>query len=96
MPPDCVVTALSFHVDEGKALPRPSAPHGRPVATIPLLEAAKLALHEAMLAARVSNVELGRRLNMDETAVRRLRGPPRRSHIGRSRWPCAIPASGWK
>ena len=80
--PDALVTALSFYVDEGRPLPRPSAPRGRPVVAVPPLEAAKLALHDAMLAAGVSNVELARRLGTDEKAVRRLRDPLHRSHIG--------------
>ncbi len=46
------------------------------------LEAAKAALHNAMLAASVSNAELARRLGADEKSVRRLRDPPHRSHIG--------------
>jgi hypothetical protein len=35
-----------------------------------------------MQAAGISNVELGRRLDLDEKAVRRLRDPLHRSHIG--------------
>jgi antitoxin HicB len=35
-----------------------------------------------MVAAKISNVELGRRLGLDEKAVRRLRDPLHRSHIG--------------
>jgi antitoxin HicB len=78
---DALVSALSIYVDDGRALPRPSAANGRPVISVPVLEAAKLALHDAMLSARVSNVELGRRMNMDEKAIRRLRDPLQRSHI---------------
>ena len=48
----------------------PSAARGRPVAMVPPLVAAKLALHDAMLAAGVSNVELGRRLDLTDGAVR--------------------------
>jgi antitoxin HicB len=76
------VTASSFYVDDIRALPAPSAARGRPVATVPPLVAAKLALHGAMLAAGISNVELGRQLGLDEMAVRRLRDPLHRSHIG--------------
>lgn len=79
---DALVTALSFYTDDAKPLPAPSAARGRPVAVVPPLVAAKLALHDAMLAAGVSNVELGRRLGVDEKAVRRLRDPLHRSHIG--------------
>ena len=79
---DALISALSFYADEGKPLPRPSPAHGRSVVSVTALEAAKLALHDAMLAEKISNVELGRRLNLDERAVRRLRDPLYRSHIG--------------
>jgi antitoxin HicB len=79
---DALVTALSFYTDDARPLPVPSAARGRPVAMVPPLVAAKLALHGAMLAAGLSNVELGRRLDLDEKAVRRLRDPLHRSHIG--------------
>ncbi len=77
-----LVAALSFTTDDSTPLPISSAARGRPVALVPPLVAAKLALHDAMLAAGVSNVELGRRLNLEEKAVRRLRDPLDRSHIG--------------
>jgi antitoxin HicB len=77
-----LVTALSFYTDAGQPLPRPSAAYNRPVAIVPTLVAAKLALHDAMLAAGISNVVLGRRLGLEDKAVRRLRDPLHRSHIG--------------
>jgi len=79
---DALVTALSFYTDEARPLPVPSPAHGRLLALVPALGAAKLALHEAMLAQGISNVELGRRLGLDEKQVRRLRDPLHRSHIG--------------
>jgi antitoxin HicB len=79
---DALVAGLSFYVDDGNSLPVPSPAGGRPVALVPPLVAAKLALHDAMLAAGSSNVELARRLGLDEKAVRRLRDPLHRSHIG--------------
>ncbi len=79
---DALVAALSFYTDDAKPLPIPSPARGRPVALVPPLVAAKLALHDAMLAAGISNVELGRRLDLEEKAVRRLRDPLHRSHIG--------------
>lgn len=79
---DALVSALSFYVDEGQRLPRPSAANGRPLVSVTVLEAAKLALHEAMAEAGLSNIELGRRLGKDERAIRRLRDPLHRSHIG--------------
>jgi antitoxin HicB len=82
MAEDALVTALSFYTDDGQPLPRPSAASNRPVAIVPSLVAAKLALHDAMLAAGISNVVLGRRLGLEDKAVRRLRDPLHRSHIG--------------
>jgi antitoxin HicB len=79
---DALVSALSFYVDDGRALPQPSEPRGRPTIAVTVLEAAKLALHDAMVTAKISNVDLGRRLSLDEKAVRRLRDPLHRSHIG--------------
>ena len=79
---DALVSALSFHVEDGQPLPRPSAVKGRPLVSVTALEAAKLALHEAMAEARMSNVEMARRLGKDERAIRRLRDPLHRSHIG--------------
>src|SRR5580692_8260530 len=79
---DALVTALSFYTDDAKPLPTPSAARGRPIAMVPPLVAAKLALHDAMLAAGISNVELSRRAGQEEKAVRRLRASLHRSHIG--------------
>ncbi len=79
---DALVTALGFYTDDGKKLPVPSAAQGRPVTVVPPLVATKLALHDAMLAAGLSNVELARRMDLDEKAVRRLCDPLHRSHIG--------------
>ncbi|MBX9698129.1 MAG: Lrp/AsnC family transcriptional regulator [Acetobacteraceae bacterium] len=80
--PDALATALSGYVEEGRRLPQPSPARGRPVVAVPVLAAAKLALHEAKLAARISNVELGRRLGIGEKEVRRLLDPLHRSHVG--------------
>lgn len=79
---DALVTALSFYVDDDQPLPRPSRPRSRPVVVVPALEAAKLALHDAMLEAGLSNVELGCALGLDEKAVRRLRDLLHHSHVG--------------
>jgi antitoxin HicB len=79
--PDALVSALSFYVDDDHALPPPSPARGRTLIAVPALEAAKLALHDAMLSTHVSNVELARRLALDEKSVRRLRDPLHRSRI---------------
>ncbi len=79
---DALVTVLSAYVDEGRSVPAPRPARGRPVVAIAALEAAKLALHNAMLSAGVSNVALARRIGSDEKSIRRLRDPLHRSHIG--------------
>lgn len=82
MAEDALVTALSFYTDGSRPLPAPSPARGRPVAAVPALAATKLALHDAMLAAGLSNLDLARRLGVDEKIIRRLRDPMHRSHIG--------------
>ncbi len=81
MAEDALVTALSFYTDRAERLPHPSPAHGRPLAYMPPLVAAKLALHNSMLAAGVSNVSLARQLGTDEKTVRRLRDPLHQSRI---------------
>lgn len=81
MAEDALVTALSFYTESAERLPRPSPSRGRPLAYVPPLVAAKLALHDAMLAAGVSNVALARQLGIDEKAMRRLRDPLHHSRI---------------
>ena len=66
MAEDALVTALSFYTDDAKSLPHPSPARGRRIAHVPPLVAAKLVLHDAMLAAGVSNVDLARRLGVDK------------------------------
>jgi len=78
---DALITALSFYTDNGERLPRPSPAHGRRLAYVPPLVAAKLALHDAMVTAGVSNVALARQLGTDEKTVRRLRDPLHQSRI---------------
>jgi antitoxin HicB len=81
MAEDALVTALSFYTDDGEPLPLPSPANGRSLAHVPPLVAVKLALHSAMLATRVSNVALARRLGVDEKIVRRLRDPLHKSRM---------------
>src|SRR5579872_4578934 len=78
---DLFVTSMSSYVEDGKSTPAPTAAKGRKLIAVPVLEATKLALHDAMLRAKISNVELARRMGCDEKAVRRLRDPLYRSHI---------------
>lgn len=79
---DALISALASYVEDDRATPSPSKPRGRPLIGVTALEATKVALHDAMLAAGISNVELAHRLGLDEKALRRLRDPLRRSGIG--------------
>lgn len=81
MAEDALVTALSFYTDRAEPLPRPSPTHGRALAYVPPLVAAKLALHDAMITAGASNVALAQQLGTDEKTVRRLRDPLHQSRI---------------
>ena len=78
---DALVSMVAALVEDNQPIPRPSLARRRPLVSMPALAAAKLALHDAMVSARMSNVELGRRLGLDEKQVRRLRDPLHRSHI---------------
>jgi len=78
---DCLIAALGGYIRLGRRVPRPSPARGRPVAILPPLVAAKLALYEAMRAERISGSELARRLGLQENAVRRLLDLDHRSHL---------------
>jgi antitoxin HicB len=79
---DALISALSIYVEENRPNPKPSPARGRHLVLVTALEAMKLALHDAMLAAGISNRGLAGRLGVDEKAVRRLRDPLQRSSIG--------------
>lgn len=70
---DALASMLAEMCHQGLALPVPSAARGRPMVTVTALEAAKLALNEAMRERGISNVALAALLGVDEKAVRRLR-----------------------
>ena len=78
---DCLIAALGGYIKLARKIPRPSPARGRPVATLPPLVAAKLALYEAMRAQSITRTELARRLGLQENAVRRLLDLDHRSHI---------------
>ena len=80
---DCLIAALGGYMVAKQAIPQPSKiKRGHVSVVLPILAAAKLALYEAMRTSNVTNVELGRRLEISEGAVRRLVDLDHRSHIG--------------
>ena len=78
---DCLIAALGGYLKLGRAIPRPSPARGRPVAILPPLVAAKLALYQAMRAERITRTALAQRLGVQENAVGRLLDLDHRSHI---------------
>jgi antitoxin HicB len=78
---DCLIAALGGYIKLGREIPQPSPARGRPVAILPPLVAAKLALYESMRAQHITRTALARRLGLQENAVRRLIDLDHRSHI---------------
>lgn len=68
---DALIAALRGYIDDKRDIPAP-ADTGKYFAVLSPLEAGKLALYIAMREEGVSNVALGKRLNMAEGAVRRM------------------------
>ena len=79
---DCLIAALGAYIELRRDIPPPSPARGRPTVTLPPLVAAKLALYQAMRAAKTTNVALAKRLEVTENVVRRLLDLDHRSHIG--------------
>ena len=82
MAEDGLGVALSFYVDNRQDIPVPSPLFdGQVLIPVPLLVAAKLTLYTAMRKQGMTNSALAERLDLSETAVRRLVDPNHRSHI---------------
>ena len=79
---DALVAALSVYVQKQWDTPVPSqAVDGQELVAIPPVPAAKLALYTAMRQQGITKSALADRLNIDESAVRKLLDPDRYSHI---------------
>jgi antitoxin HicB len=78
---DCLATALDWRLRNGKSIPRPGPPKGRPMIAVPPLVAAKLALYTAMREQGISPAELARRLGVSEKVVSSILHLKRRTHI---------------
>ncbi len=82
MAEDALATALAGYVHEKWDIPAPSeAADGQVAVPVPTVVAAKLALYSAMRAQRITKVELADRLDVSESAVRKLTNPDHRSHM---------------
>ncbi len=69
---DCLVAALGGYVVLRRELPRPSAIRGRVAVSLDILTSAKLALAMSMSDENVTNVELAKRMGVNEKVIRRL------------------------
>ena len=79
---DALAVALGGYVHEKWDIPNPSSSVvGQVLVPVPAVVAAKLALYTAMSEQSISKVELGRRLGVSESAVRKLTNPDHRSHV---------------
>jgi antitoxin HicB len=73
MAEDVLASALSYYAEQGKALPRPSAPkRGDRLVFLPTLIQAKLALWIRMGELGMTKADLADRLGVDHKAARRL------------------------
>jgi len=80
----CLQAALEARIRHEMELPQPSKPKAREVLIAPPAgTAAKAALYVAMREAGVSNMELARRLGVDEKEVRRMLDPGHGSKLPR-------------
>jgi antitoxin HicB len=73
---DCLGSALAARLARKEEIPRPSGlKAGQKSVPVPLWIAPKIALYWAMRESGINNSELGRRLGVRETVVRRMLDP---------------------
>ncbi len=79
---DALEEAIAARMVDREDIPAPSPPRGGDyIVVVPAATAAKAALYLAMREAKISNVALGRRLDIDERQVRRLTDPRHSSRL---------------
>lgn len=70
---DALLVAISGYIGDGRVIPAPSRPDaGQPVATLPVLVSAKLAIYEAMRLQGITQLALSHKLGMDPRQIRRI------------------------
>ncbi|HYU13045.1 MAG TPA: type II toxin-antitoxin system HicB family antitoxin [Stellaceae bacterium] len=69
---DAIEEALAARIFHRDDIPEPTAPGARPVATLPPLTIAKVALYRAARASGMTKAELGRRLGWHAPQIDRL------------------------
>jgi antitoxin HicB len=82
MAEDAIDVVVSAAMDEGRAVPEPSAPKKSEVlVNLPAQTAAKLAVWRAFLASGITKSELARRLGVGENEARRILSPRYRTKL---------------
>ena len=82
--PDCLRAALAVRIRNDEAIPVPSpASAGTHLIAVPADLAAKLAVIRAFRCADISKVQLAASLDVDESEVRRILDPSRRTKLDR-------------
>jgi antitoxin HicB len=80
---DALIAALAGYMAEHRSIPKPSRNRsGEYLISLPPLVAAKLALYQSMMEQGMSRVALAKKLQLTESAIRRLLNLDHRSHIG--------------
>jgi antitoxin HicB len=69
---EALEAALSFYVDDGKDLPKPSAKRGRPMIAPSLIGAMKLGIYKSMREEKIRKSDLARRLGCHLMQIDRL------------------------
>jgi len=80
--PDVLLAALGGLGKLKRVIPEPSAAEGRPTVIVPMLQAAKFALYQAMREQGLNNVTLARKLGKQENEVRRMLDLDHETKIG--------------
>jgi len=69
---EALEVALSFYIDEGEALPKPSAKRGRPIVRPSLIAEMKLGIYQSMRNAKIRKTDLARRMGVALMQIDRL------------------------
>ena len=79
---DALVAILAVYVQQQREIPRPSpVADGQELVAVPPIAAAKLALYTAMREQEITGDALALRLNLSDSAIRKLLDPDCYSHI---------------
>jgi antitoxin HicB len=78
---DALLTMFAAYMDDRQPIPMPSPLKGRPGVALKVVDAGKVALHNALLASGLRKADLARKLNLAPTLVDRLLSLQHKSRI---------------